>query len=961
MTGQSTRSRLYAGILLFLTLLAFALRLTRLGAQSLWYDEGVTAVVAAYDPTTLVRWTADDIQPPLYYLVVSAWGHVAGWSEWSLRFVSAAFGTLLIPLMAALTSALTRRRPAALLAALFTALHPLLLYYSQEARMYTMLVVLGVIATHCAVRMMQGEERGARSTRLLWIGYVLSATAAVYTHYFAVFYLAALIVAVLTQHLLATRNAQHSTRRFLVANAAVALLFLPWIGVLVNRLRVDTSYWEGAFKLGEALYHIAIRFTLGETVLDRAATPWLWIYAAVTVLAVVFMAKDAMRPVSSSTPPALFPILYAVLLFVLPMAAVLTLAWLTPKFNPRYVMLALPGLILLWSTGLAGRDWRWGREAWRTPRSPGHLGVNTTAGIWYSDLWSKMWTNFRRDLLLSNLTRIAGIGVLCAGFVYADANWFFDPAFTKDQWRELTQYVRAQRQPDEAVVLVSGHAWPIWQYYAPDLAAVRLPDIEILDVDAVLDFANTADPLRRGLANRDAAWLVGWQDDIIDPMQVAPLQLARGGAERAVDAQFWGLSLRRFSVDPTQITDEPPIANATAVNFGNAIELIGYTVDADGTLLLYWRQPPHAPRLPDLLMSGETFTQSGLLYADLVDQRPAGYDYPTFRWQPGQVTVGRVAARDWAGDAAAPGNYRLRLGVYDPAEDLAGLDVLADEGTPLGKRVTLDVTLPRPTLSVIGENPTAWPELAPGIFADAQIDPQSAAPGQPVQLSMRWWTAQSLAGRVLELGWQRDDQLVAGEQIEVAPGFPPVKWANEWQMRTLYPLRPPQELEPGDYRLSISLSGGGGSALFLPVKVEADRRSFLVPELALVLDAGYGGQLTLRGLIDALPAQLPPGASLPISLVWQANAPMDADLSVTAQWLDEDGRPVEQMDVALPGGSASWVAGQVVTQPLVLSAPNTPGTYRLIVAVYDAQAAGLPRLRVDGGDALDLGGIEIVR
>ncbi|MEZ4641122.1 MAG: glycosyltransferase family 39 protein [Caldilineaceae bacterium] len=146
---------------LLLTLLAFALRLTALDAQSLWYDEGVTAVVAQYDPATLIRWTAADIQPPLYYLVVSAWGQVAGWSEWSLRFVSAAFGVMLVPLMAALTYALTRRRSAALTAALITALHPLLLYYSQEARMYSMLVVLGVVAGYCGLRIANCGLRAA--------------------------------------------------------------------------------------------------------------------------------------------------------------------------------------------------------------------------------------------------------------------------------------------------------------------------------------------------------------------------------------------------------------------------------------------------------------------------------------------------------------------------------------------------------------------------------------------------------------------------------------------------------------------------------------------------------------------------------------------------------------------------------------------------------------------------------
>ena len=122
--------------LLVIILLAFGLRVYHLDAQSLWYDEGVTADVAQRSIGELTRWTANDIQPPLYYYTVAAWGQVAGWREWSLRFPSAFFGVLTVPLLAVLAKRLIRRSSAGWLAALLAAVHPLLLYYSQEARMY---------------------------------------------------------------------------------------------------------------------------------------------------------------------------------------------------------------------------------------------------------------------------------------------------------------------------------------------------------------------------------------------------------------------------------------------------------------------------------------------------------------------------------------------------------------------------------------------------------------------------------------------------------------------------------------------------------------------------------------------------------------------------------------------------------------------------------------------------------
>ncbi|NOX63453.1 MAG: hypothetical protein GXP42_16130, partial [Chloroflexi bacterium] len=127
------------GVLLALLFVAFALRMHHLDVQSLWYDEGVTAQVARLGVGELTRWTANDIQPPLYYLIVAAWFRLldpwAGNIAFVMRFVSVFAGTLLIPLLWALGRRLWGAR-GGLLTATVTALSPLMVYYSQEARMY---------------------------------------------------------------------------------------------------------------------------------------------------------------------------------------------------------------------------------------------------------------------------------------------------------------------------------------------------------------------------------------------------------------------------------------------------------------------------------------------------------------------------------------------------------------------------------------------------------------------------------------------------------------------------------------------------------------------------------------------------------------------------------------------------------------------------------------------------------
>ncbi|NEP84773.1 MAG: hypothetical protein F6K39_45725, partial [Okeania sp. SIO3B3] len=85
--------------LIVITLIGFGVRLVHLGEQSLWYDEGITWMLSQLrSPADLIGWTAADIQPPLYYLLIWASDIVFGNTEWALRFPSVVFGVATIPL-----------------------------------------------------------------------------------------------------------------------------------------------------------------------------------------------------------------------------------------------------------------------------------------------------------------------------------------------------------------------------------------------------------------------------------------------------------------------------------------------------------------------------------------------------------------------------------------------------------------------------------------------------------------------------------------------------------------------------------------------------------------------------------------------------------------------------------------------------------------------------------------------
>ena len=134
-------------ILIFLA--AFFIRLIALN-QSLWLDEAVTAnVVRNFRLSQIISgFSPNDFHPPLYYLFMKLWTNFFGYSEIALRMPSILFSLLtgwiiykICRLRASFAEVATKAEQGfgePLWAAVFFLFNPLIIYYSQEARMYMM-------------------------------------------------------------------------------------------------------------------------------------------------------------------------------------------------------------------------------------------------------------------------------------------------------------------------------------------------------------------------------------------------------------------------------------------------------------------------------------------------------------------------------------------------------------------------------------------------------------------------------------------------------------------------------------------------------------------------------------------------------------------------------------------------------------------------------------------------------
>lgn len=211
-------------------LLAAALRILGASSYPVWTDEGWSAWATA-DPAQVMGIVAADRHPPLYFAALSVWRQAAGDSHLALRWLEIAGGVLTVAIVYRMGADMFGRR-AGVFAALFFAALPAGVYYTQEVRHYGWLALFTALSWLVLLRLMKRPSVG------LWLAYVLSAAALLYTLYFGAFTLAAQSAAAL---LMIAGQAYRRRVRWRVwlalagAWVVAALLYLPWIQVILTQ------------------------------------------------------------------------------------------------------------------------------------------------------------------------------------------------------------------------------------------------------------------------------------------------------------------------------------------------------------------------------------------------------------------------------------------------------------------------------------------------------------------------------------------------------------------------------------------------------------------------------------------------------------------------------------------------------------------------------------------------------
>ncbi|MFN8496260.1 MAG: glycosyltransferase family 39 protein [Anaerolineae bacterium] len=486
-------------------LLGFALRVVRLGDQNIWWDEGLATWAVRQGFLATTRWTAGDVHPPLYFWTLWPWVRLVGESEFAFRFITVVVGTLTIAAVIVLGRALAGPS-VGVLAGLLLATARFHIWWSQEMRMYALAGLMSTLALYALVRWWRSGERRA------WLGYILAATAGLYTIYLSVVMLLAANLWALGMLVAAWRRKAPGVGRrlgaWVAAQIIVVLLFAPWLAYALGKM----SSWSVAEPVNFAFVAQlqATLLTLGiSTDIDRVLLPAL----ALTLIFAAGVILLLRRPAARAGVALLLLVLALPCLIIFLLALPRGLFY-NPRVEARYFLPFAPPVYVLFAWSLWAL-WQWRRVAG--------------------------W--------------VAGIAVAAA--IFWTLPQYYAPRYLRDDLQGMVQVLRAYARPEDAVVLVSGSRYPVFLYYFEGGMAAK-PPVEQIPHNALTLAADNVDrEMRAATRGHDRIWLASVNGPLQDPDGLADAWL-RQHYKPALSYGFDHNSLTLFTADGAP----PPLAQS---------------------------------------------------------------------------------------------------------------------------------------------------------------------------------------------------------------------------------------------------------------------------------------------------------------------------------------------------------------------------------------------------------------
>lgn len=419
----------YLIILIFL--LGLFLRIYGIGSESFWLDEAYSEKISRLNLVDIVKTIIDEHEnnPPFYYMLLHYWTAIFGNDEFSLRLLSALFGSMSILLIYSLGNLIVNKS-VGLMAALILALSVFQVKYSQEARCYSLFLFLTLSSYYSFLKLM-------RISKLKYsIIYLLSGAIIIYTHYYGTLVLVSQNIYYFTKYLLSHRVGEISLKRWIVYQLIFLLIFIPELYLTKEAGSLHEGYWIQKPNV-KAIIGTFLRYS-GSTKLFVLYT----IFAlAGTLSAVKFkdfaIISDYSKPRNAKTNYlylSKIEVIYIllILLFIMNVIPFLVSIFITPIYIVRYTIAGSMAFYLLVA-----------------------IGIENTK---------------------NNIFKIFIIGLLALLSIYPLHRYY---KFTdKHQWRDAVQYIENNAEPGDNVMIYPSYEAISAEYYS------KINDLKILPLDS---------------------------------------------------------------------------------------------------------------------------------------------------------------------------------------------------------------------------------------------------------------------------------------------------------------------------------------------------------------------------------------------------------------------------------------------------------------------------------------------
>jgi mannosyltransferase len=313
-----------------ISLVATALRLHALAAQSFWLDEGFSVAVARLPLSLFFQavWRRE-LGMSLYFFLLHFW-LLLGKSEGFIRGLSVVASVATVPVLYAVGARLFGRTTG-LLAAWLLAINAFHVRFGQEARGYALVAFFATLATWLLIRNLQ-EPGAAR-----WGLFAAAGALAAYSHFYG-----ALVMVAHFLSLMFLRRTQIAWRKIVFGFGQFAVLMIP-IAIFSARTATGLITWLPSVSLTELLsFGVAFSGNDGRILF---ALDVLMIGAAALAAARVQRAQHG--------GPERWNYFLVFLWLLAPLGIILAVSLVRPIFFPRYLSPCLPALVLLVAAGIA--------------------------------------------------------------------------------------------------------------------------------------------------------------------------------------------------------------------------------------------------------------------------------------------------------------------------------------------------------------------------------------------------------------------------------------------------------------------------------------------------------------------------------------------------------------------------------------------------------------------------------